>query len=92
MDGRKKTIGLAILITALVSMGAARTVIDAKTVSGQDIDNFDVEITGDDDYTRTGVDSASFNLDEGEYSVTLSKDNYRDLERTIYVEASEDSE
>jgi 5-hydroxyisourate hydrolase-like protein (transthyretin family) len=84
---------LSLLLVSLVSGAAAADVsIDVRDTEGDDLNNFDLIVTGEDtDIDRESVDRADLELDEGEYDLELSKNGYEDLERTIFVEEDEDS-
>lgn len=88
-----QTLILSLLTVSLVSGAAAADVsIDIRDSDGDDLDDFDLLVTGEDtDVEREGIDRADLELDEGEYDVEITKQDYLDLERTIFVEEDEDS-
>jgi hypothetical protein len=83
---------LSLLVLSLVSSAAAADVsVDIRDTDGDDLDDFDLEVTGETDLERENLDRAELNLDEGEYNLEISKEGYIDIERTIFVEEDEDS-
>jgi hypothetical protein len=83
---------LSLLVLSLVSGAAAADVsVDIRESEGDDLDDFDLEVTGETELERENIDRADLDLNEGEYDLEISKNGYDTIERTVFVEDGEDS-
>ena len=85
---------MAVLVTVLFVLAgsaAADTVIDARSDSGENLDELDIEVY-DTDFEASNVDEGVFDLDEGTYELSISHDEYNMIERTIVVEEDDEAE
>ncbi|MFB6241952.1 MAG: hypothetical protein ABEJ36_04070 [Candidatus Nanosalina sp.] len=88
-----RTAAVTILVLSLASgVAAADISIDVRDTGGDDLDNFDLTVSGEDtEIHRSNLDEASLDLDEGVYDLKVSRDGYKTIQRTISVESGEDS-
>ena len=87
----RRTTLLVTVLLVLASSAAADTFIDARSDSGENLDELDIEIY-DTDFEATNVDEGVFDLDEGTYELSISREEYNMIERTIVVEEDDDAE
>ncbi len=81
-----KTKAISALILVLLAPAAAEVTVDVSSEDGDDLDGFDISVTGEDtDIFRQDVDEAELDLEEGEYDIEISRRNYRTIDRTVFV-------
>lgn len=87
-----RKLSLALILTIFVSAGSATVNLDIRDSSGDDLDDFDLEVSGEDvDIERQNLDSAELDLEGGEYDLEIRKEDFNTLRRTISIEEDEDS-
>lgn len=87
-----KTLIIALLILGFAGAVAADISIDIVSSSGDNLNDFDIIVTGEDtDIDRENVDYLQPDLETGEYEVEISKNGYDTIERTISVNEGDDT-
>ena len=87
-----RKLSLALILAVFVSAGSATVNLDIRDTSGEDLDNFDLDVTGEDvDIQRENLESAELDLEDGEYDLEIRKEDFNTLRRTISIEEDEDS-
>ena len=87
----RRRVVLVTVLLVLAGSAAADTVIDARSDSGENLDDLDIEVY-DTDFEASNVDEGVFDLDEGTYELSISREEYNMIERTIVVEENDDAE
>lgn len=87
-----KLLVFAFITFFTVSVASAEITVDLRNPEGDDIDSFDMTLSGEDtNIDRENTDNAELDLDEGEYDLEFTKSDFSDLSRTIFVEEDETS-
>ena len=88
----KKSSILTVFTLLVVSGASASQIeIDLATETGEDLDDFDLELEGPEEDQLEDIDSFDRNLEQGEYTFSATKQDYKDVEREVEVQEDLDA-
>ncbi|MBY6294430.1 hypothetical protein GLU60_03510 [Nanohaloarchaea archaeon H01] len=91
MTMKKSSILTVFTLLVVSGASASQIEIDLATETGENLDNFDLELEGPEEDQIEDIDSFDRNLEQGEYTFSATKQDYKDIEREIDVQEDLDA-